>query len=45
VLRYQLAYDVNDRVSLKAGVSRTWRPYDGERERLDALTLNFLGRF
>ncbi len=43
--RYQLTYDVNDRISLKAGVGRTIRPYDGDRERLDALTFGFLGRF
>jgi len=44
-LRYQLGYDINDRLSLKAGVGRAWRPYDGQRERLDALNLNFFGRF
>lgn len=44
-LRYQLGYDINDRLTLKAGIGQTWRPYDGERERLAALTFNFFGRF
>lgn len=43
--RYQLVYDVNDRMSLRAGFGRTIRPYDGERERLDVFNFNFLGRF
>jgi len=42
--RYQLSYEVNDRIILKAGVGRTIRPYDGDRERLDAVTFGFLGR-
>lgn len=45
VVRYQLTYDITDRFTLKAGAGRTWRPYDGQRERLDTLTFNFLGRF
>jgi biofilm PGA synthesis protein PgaA len=45
LLRYQLTFDVTDRLTLKAGAGRTWRPYDGERERLDVLTFNILGRF
>jgi biofilm PGA synthesis protein PgaA len=45
MLRYQLTFDVTDRLTLKAGTGRTWRPYDGERERLDVFTFNILGRF
>lgn len=44
-LAYQLVYDVNDQLVLKAGLGRTLRPYDGERERLDALTFSLDGRF
>jgi biofilm PGA synthesis protein PgaA len=44
-LRYQLVYDVNDRLSLRGGLGRTIRPYDGARERLDVVIFNVLGRF
>jgi biofilm PGA synthesis protein PgaA len=44
-LRYQLVYDVNDRVSLRGGLGQTIRPYDGARERLDVFNFNILGRF
>lgn len=43
--RYQLVYDANDRLSLRAGFGRTIRPYDGARERLDILIFSVLGRF
>ena len=45
LLRYQLVFECNDRLTLKAGIGRTVRPYDGARERLDVLKFNFLGRF
>ncbi len=44
-LRYQLIFDVNDRLSLKGGLGQTIRPYDGARERLDVFNFNILGRF
>ncbi|HMD73670.1 MAG TPA: poly-beta-1,6 N-acetyl-D-glucosamine export porin PgaA [Steroidobacteraceae bacterium] len=43
--RYQLVYDANDHLSLRAGLGRTIRPYDGARERLDILIFSVLGRF
>ncbi len=44
-IRYQLVYEITDRLAIKGGASTTLRPYDGERERLDALHLNLTGRF
>jgi biofilm PGA synthesis protein PgaA len=43
--RYQLVYEVNDRLTLKAGVGRSIRPFDGQRERLDQILFNLDGRF
>jgi biofilm PGA synthesis protein PgaA len=45
LLHYQLIYDVSDRLALKAGVGRTWRPYDGERERVDMVNFSLIGRY
>jgi biofilm PGA synthesis protein PgaA len=41
----QIVYEVNDRLTLKAGVGTTVRPFDGQRERLDVLTFHLTGRF
>jgi len=43
--RYQVTYAVNDRLTLRAGIGATYRPFDGQRERLDVVTLNITGRF
>ena len=45
VIRYQLVYEVNDRLTLKAGVSRGLHPYDGASERLDEVLFSLDGRF
>lgn len=45
LLRYRAVYQVNQRVTLKAGAGTGIRPYDGRRETLDVLTLNVDGRF
>jgi biofilm PGA synthesis protein PgaA len=45
VVRYQLVYEVNDRLTLKAGVSRGLHPYDGVSERLDEVLFSLDGRF
>ncbi len=45
VVRYQLVYEVNDRLTLKAGISRGLHPYDGVSERLDEVLFSLDGRF
>lgn len=44
-LRYEQTYEHNQRLSLRAGIGRTWRPFDGVRERLDAIFVNVNWRF
>ena len=44
-VRYELTYAPDDRSIFGVGVGRTWRPYDGVRERLDALYLTLGWRF
>ena len=44
LLQYLLDYDVNDRLTLKVGAGTTFRAYDGQRERIDVLQLNLVGR-
>jgi len=43
--RYEQAYAPHDRLSLLAGVSKTWRPFDGARVSLDNVYLTADWRF
>jgi biofilm PGA synthesis protein PgaA len=45
LLQYLLVYQATDRLTLKAGGGTTIRPFDGQREHLDALVFNVDGRF
>jgi biofilm PGA synthesis protein PgaA len=44
-VRYEQAYAPHDRLSLRAGVSRTWRPFDGARVSLDNIYFTADWRF
>jgi biofilm PGA synthesis protein PgaA len=44
-VRYEQAYAPHDRLSLLAGVSKTWRPFDGARVSLDNVYLTADWRF
>jgi biofilm PGA synthesis protein PgaA len=45
LLRYQLVYEVNDRLTVRVGLGTTIRPFDGQREHLDVLSFYLDGRF